>query len=662
MDNMSQIHSSMKKILALLGCILAVQMMTWAQGPSVNFSSGVKNTGEEICIQVTVRDFSDMTELKIPIRWDSTILEYKEVRVTGKLPGLDVSDFNPSRAKSGLLFLNWSSGDCIEANSITINDFETIFEVCFKVIGKYGQSTSILMSDDRDFIGDLNPIIFKRYFGTGCSAIGYNPNSTVGNVSVGVRPIRLFATEAAGNTGDIVFINVKVSGFDKLTSCQFSMNYDTSLLEFSSVVPLENLTNLSASSFGRPNDTQGSIGKGNLTVSWSYIDPQGNGTSLKDSTAIFQVFFKIIGPCGSDLAEVSFSDSPTKREAINTVKEGEVIPIVGTSTYVTIDQCDPPGLKLALDCGAPVQINQEVCVKVTAPQGTANVNSLNFLTEWNANALQFVRVSIPTGNKVPGLVDALFNKANVANGVLGLNWAAAGNLAANVGPGEEVFSVCFKAIGLGGTSPGDSILEAPVQLNRNTAIINERGSVLNKGLAPSNCEVQIKQPAGVRVVLKAGNGKPGDEICTDVAVGNFQNVIDFQFSLNWEPADIEFTQVKNLNTARLPGLDFNTHFDAAGAKSGALTFNYESQTPITAPEGTVIFQVCYKIIGPSPGELGSQDNCDNNIEILDFPLESQAILSTSNGKNVGITGAPTEFCILNPTGFFLLMGQNTGYI
>ncbi len=660
MDNMSQIHSSMKKILALLGCILAVQMMTWAQGPSVNFSSGVKNTGEEICIQVTVRDFSDMTELKIPISWDSTVLEYKEVRVTGKLPGLDVSDFNSSRAKSGLLFLNWSSGECIEANSITINDFETIFEVCFKVIGKYGQSTSILMSDDRDFVGDLNPIIFKRYFGTGCSAIGYNPNSTVGTVSVGVRPIRLFASEAAGATGDIVVINVKVSGFDKLISCQFSMNYDTTLLEFNSVVPLETLTNLSATSFGRPDDPQGSVDKGDLNVSWSYIDPVG--ITLKDSTTIFQVLFKIIGPCGSDLAEVSFSDSPTKKEAINTVREGEVIPIVGQSTYVEIDQCDPPGLKLAVDCGVPVRINQEVCVKVTAPQGTPNINSMNFLTEWNANALQFVRVSIP-GGKVPGLSDANFNKSNVANGVLGLNWAAPGAQVANVNPGEEVFSVCFKAIGLGGTSPGDSILEAPVQLNRNTAIINQRDrGIINIGLAPSNCEVQIKQPAGVKVILTAGNGKPNDEICTDVTVGNFQNVIDFQFSLNWEPADIEFTQVKNLNSARLPGLDFNTNFDSAGVKSGALTFNYESQTPITVPEGTVIFQVCYKIIGPSPGELGTQDNCDNNIEILDFPLESQAILSTSNGKNVGITGAPTQFCILNPTGFFLLMGQNTGYI
>ncbi len=661
MDIMSQIHSSMKKILALLGFVLAVQMMAWAQGPSVNFSSGVKNTGEEICIKVTVKDFTDITSVKLPIRWDSTILEFKEVRVTGVLPGLDLADFNASRTKSGLLFLNWSPGTCSEANSITVNDFESIFEVCFKVIGKYGQATSVGPTDDRDFTRDLDPIIFRRYFGANnCSPIGYNPNSTVGDVAVGVRPIRFFATEAAGNTGDIVFINVKVSGFDKLTSCQFSMNYDTTLLKFSSVVPLEALTNLSTSSFGRPNDPLGSIDEGNLTVSWSYIDPLGNGTTLKDSTAIFQVYFKIIGPCGSDLAEVSFSDTPTKREAINTVKEGEVIPIIGTSTYITIDQCDPPGLKLAIDCGAPVQINQEVCVKVTAPQGMTNINSLNFLTEWNANALQFTRVITP--GKVPGLSDAFFNKANVANGVLGLNWTAVGNLSANLNAGEEVFSVCFKAVGLGGTSPGDSILEAPVQLNRNTAVITQRGSVLNLGLAPNNCEVQIKQPAGVRVVLTAGNGKPGDEICTNVTVGNFQNVIDFQFSLSWEPADIQFTQVKNLNTTRLPGLSFNTNFDTAGASGGALTFNYETQTPVTAPEGTVIFQVCYKIIGPSPGELGTQDNCDNNIEILDFPLESQAILSTSNGKNVGITGAPTNVCILNPTGFFLLMGENTGYI
>lgn len=665
---MSQIHSSMKKILALLGFVLAVQMTAWAQGPSFNFSSGVINTGEDICIKVTVKDFTDITSLKFPIRWDSTILEFKEVRPTTVLPGLDLADFDVSRSKSGLLFLNWSPGPCSSENAITRNDFEVIFEVCFKAIGKYGQATSIGLTEDRNITDDLNPIVINRLFttssGNNCSPIGYNPNSIVGDVAIGVRPIRLFATEAAGSTGDIVFINVKVSGFDKLTSCQFSMNYDTSLLEFNSVLPLEALANLSASSFGRPNDTQGNVNKGNLTVSWSFIDPMGNGTSLKDSTAIFQVFFKIIGPCGSNLAAIDFSDTPTKREAINTVKEGEVIPIIGATTYVTIDPCDPPGLKLAVDCGAPVRINEEVCVKITAPQGMTTINGLNFLTEWNANTLQFTKIVIPTGGKIPGFGEAFFNKSNVANGVLGLNWTApTATTSATLAPGEEIFQVCFKAVGLSGTlNPADSVLEAPVQLNRNTAVITQRGSVLNLGLAPSNCEVQIIQPLGVRIVLSASDGKPGDEICTDVTVGNFKNVIDLQFSLSWEPGDIEFTGIKNLNTSALPGVNLGTHFSLIGAEGGLFSFDYTSTNPLTLTDGTVIFQVCYKIVGQSPGELGQQDNCDNNIEVGDFPLERQAILSTSNGKNVGITGAPTNVCILNPTGFFLLMGETEGYL
>ncbi|HPH19182.1 MAG TPA: hypothetical protein PLE32_10405, partial [Haliscomenobacter sp.] len=69
----------MKKILAQLGFILTVQLTAWAQGPSFNFSSAVKNTDEEVCIKVTVKDFTDITSLKFPIFWDSTILEFKEV-------------------------------------------------------------------------------------------------------------------------------------------------------------------------------------------------------------------------------------------------------------------------------------------------------------------------------------------------------------------------------------------------------------------------------------------------------------------------------------------------------------------------------------------------------------------------------------------------------
>jgi len=653
----------MKKILALLGFVLAVQMMAWAQGPSFNFSSAVKNSGEEVCIKVTVKDFTDITSLKFPIRWDSTILEFKEVRTTAALKGLVVGNFDTKRIKSGLLFLNWSPGPCNVSNSITLDDGEIIFEVCFKVIGKYGQASQIGLSEDRDFIVDIDPIIIGRFNGSGnCVSIGYNSESIIGDVSVGVRPIRIFATEASGGSGEIIFINVKVTGFDQLTSFQFSMNYDTTLLEFNNVLPLETLTNLSSSSFGRPNDVAGNIDKGNLTVSWSYIDPTGKGISLKDSTAIFQVFFKIIGKCGSDAAEITFSDKPTKKEAINTVKEGEIIPIIGVSTYVNIAPCDPPGLKLALDCGKPVQINQEVCTKITTVEGMTSISTLSFLTEWNANTLQFSKLN-NINTKIPGFGASFFNTDNVSNGVLGVNWTApTATTSATLSAGETLFEVCFKAVGLSGTlSAPDSLLEAPIQLNRTTAVISKRDGI-NIGLAPRNCEVQIIQPPGVRIVLSPKSGKPGDEICTDVTVGNFKNVIDLQFSLSWEPANIDFTTIKSLNTTALPGLSLGTHFNTVGASGGALSFDYTSANPLTVNDGIVIFQVCYKITGKSPGELGTQDNCDNNIEIVDLPLERQAILSTSNGKNVGITGPPTNVCILNPTGFFLLMGQTKGYL
>jgi gliding motility-associated-like protein len=665
MDNMSQIHSSMKKIVALLGFALAAQLTIWGQGPSFNFSSVVGDTGTDVCVKITVKDFTDITSLKFPIRWDSTILEFKEVRVSGQLRDLDVSDFNTSRTKSGLLFLNWSPGPCNSNNSITLNDFVTIFEVCFKVIGKYGQATSVGLSEDRAFIGDLNPIIIGRFSGS-CISIGYNPESIVGDVAVGVRPIRLFATEASGSTGEIVFISVKVSGFSQMVSAQFSVNYDTTLLEFANVLPLEALPNLSASSFGLPNDPTGRVGKGNVTVTWTSPNLQNNrGITLKDSTIIFQLSFKIIGPCGSPLAAVSFSDTPTKREAINesTVTLGTPIPIIGTTTYIEINACDPPGLKLAVDCGPRVRLNQEVCVKVTAPQGMNNINKLNFLTEWNANALQFVRVDM-LSNKIPGLDNSSFNTVNVANGVLGLDWSPRPTTAsATLSPGEVLYAVCFKAVGLSGTiTNADSTLAAPVQLNRNTALITQRNNILNLGLAPSNCAVQIIQPAGVRVVLSSKDGKPGDEVCTDVTVGNFQNVIDLQFSFSWEPGDITFKEIKNINTTALPGANLANHFNLQGVAGGALSFDYTSANPLRVNDGTAIFQVCYTVTGKSPGELGQQDNCDNNIEIVDFPLERQAILSTSNGKNVGITGAPGNVCILNPTGFFLSIGKTSGYL
>jgi hypothetical protein len=175
-----------------------------------------------------------------------------------------------------------------------------------------------------------------------------------------------------------------------------------------------------------------------------------------------------------------------------------------------------------------------------------SISTLSFLTEWNSNTLQFSKLN-NINTKIPGFGASFFNTDNVSNGILGVSWTApTATTSATLSAGETLFEVCFKAVGLSGTlTAPDSLLEAPIQLNRTTAVISKRDGV-NIGLAPRNCEVQIIQPPGVRIVLSPKSGKPGDEICTDVTVGNFKNVIDLQFSLSWEPADIDFTSIKSL--------------------------------------------------------------------------------------------------------------------
>ncbi len=647
----------MKKILLSLTLILGFAGIAYAQ-PSFQFGSVVKNTGEEACIQVTVQDFTEITSVKMPIFWDTAVLTFKSVRPNTRLRGFDLPDFSTTRTKDGLLLLDWSAGNCAAGEAGTLNDDEVLFELCFTVKGNYADASSIGITEDTDLLKDPEPVIIRRTSACALNIYYDKPNTTVGSVAVGVRPIKLIASNATGNTGDNVIINVTTSGFDALSSLQFSINYDSTFLEFAGVTPLDNLRNLSSSSFGRPDDPNGRIKKGNITFSWSVPPSEvGRGISVEDGKVIFQLNFKIIGPCGKS-SSVSFSGKPTLLEAINVAREGAKLPVVGQPGVVTSTACDPPGLKVGIDCGQPVAQNTEVCVKVIANENFPNITFLDYVMEWNPTQLKFKSIST-NDSPIPRLTESFFNTDNTANGVLGLKWESP--VPSTAQRGATLYTVCFTAIGLSNSSLAkDSILLAPIKLNRETATVKRRGEDTNYGLAPRNCNVQIKQPPGVRIQVAAQQGKPGETICSDVQVGSFRDVLKLQFSMIWNNADLKFVELKDLNTTALPGLNLSA-FNLTGAASGLLTMEYTNNTPITLTDATTIFKFCYQIIGKGPGELGQENNCQT-ISFANQPLKSGVTTPSSNGQIIELVPQDGDVCILNPSGYFISLGKNEGYL
>lgn len=637
---------SMKKIIIAAAIACMATAVSWAQ-PTFTFSSASPCTGEEFCVDITVKDFTDITSLKFPIRWDP-----KVIKLTGigqfNLPSLTAANFDTTRSAEGLAFLDWQGLPCqAGTQAITREDGLRIFRLCFRAIGGFGANTFIEITDDQTLFDDPEPIVVRRP--PACFNIGLIQRKSF--ISLCVRPLSLIGSNTKGNTGDLVCFDVGVSGFDALASLQFTMDYDSSVLQFSNILLTDKLRNLTRESFGTPD--RPSIGKGRITMSWNWTDIQIPSITVPDSTVIFQACFNVVGRCES-IGSLRFSSSLTPMEAIKIVQDTQYsIPTILVPGQLRVETCAPTGLQVIADCGPEVNFGNEVCVKVKA-RGMQNINQFTYLMNFNSNILRFKEVrtlastvQIPNFNKT-----SHFNTLNAAKGVIGINWnAPVPTATANVADGTDIYEVCFEVIGLGGN--------APVGFDPATAVVRRTGSNLNIGIAPSNCAVRIKQPESLLVRIAGAQGAPGDTVCLGLTAGNsLTGLTDLDFSLLWDPGHVRFTAVKNI---QIPGANL-TNFGTEGAEGGLLSLTWSSVAPVDLTIGTRLFDVCFQVAGKAPGEIGEKENCDE-VALLEIPLvlEPRAVTVNSQGENIGIKFIPGEVCILNPVGFFLLIGKDAAY-
>lgn len=612
---------SMKKILALLVFGFTLGVSAIAQ-PTINFSTESPCSGQNFCMDVTVEDFTDIKSLKFTIQYDPSVLQNPTISGIG-LPGMTVGGnfiFDPV---NGFIHVDWESSPCSSPTpGIDLPDGNLIFQVCFTAMGTYAQTAEVCIA------GLPVPEVFRE--GTGCANIGLL--STCGLVSVCVRPVELLISDATAQEGDLVCVDFRVTGFDALRSMQFTINWNPAVLNYENCV-VGSVPNLScASSFGTPP----LLDEGTATFSWSYTLPNEPGITLQDSFLMFQLCFRVVGSC-EESTLIEISDAPTMIEVTNDIVAGTNITFLPRVGTVTVGDCDPTGLQLTANCGAPVNLNDNVCVEVIAGSNFNNVSDFAYLMQWNASILEFDQVtnlSPLIGNF--NLGD--FNTSQVDNGVLGVNWESTPFPNETLPAGTVMYEVCFNVVGLGGNSPFNFTGPTNVQIGNGPDI----------GINPTNCEVEVIQPAGVVMNLTNAEAIPGEVACVDVSVSNFNEILSYQFSMAWDPGHMEFQGINNI---ALPEADMS-NFGLAATDAGLLFFSWDPSTDYTVTDGTVIFQLCFTML--------SQPNVCDELALVDLPLVAEAVSATSNGENIGVTSNTAEVCTLFPEGYGLIVEATEG--
>ncbi|HZV43532.1 MAG TPA: hypothetical protein VFF90_03590, partial [Saprospiraceae bacterium] len=97
------------------------------------------------------------------------------------------------------------------------------------------------------------------------------------------------------------------------------------------------------------------------------------------------------------------------------------------------------------------------------------------------------------------------------------------------------------------------------------------------------------------------NGKPGDTICLPVTVENFTNIVSIQCEIIWNSDVLDYIKVQNPGT---PFINVVSDFNLSGPnalKFIPLGFPISGET---LPDGTVLFEICFRIIG-TPGSMST---------------------------------------------------------
>lgn len=100
--------------------------------------------GDTVCVEVTVRDFTNILSMQYSMNWDPKVLSF--LRVDGfKLKDLSVNNFGLNRTDQGKMGTSWFD---YAVQGISIPDGSAIYRVCFIATGDPGASSQVIFSSE----------------------------------------------------------------------------------------------------------------------------------------------------------------------------------------------------------------------------------------------------------------------------------------------------------------------------------------------------------------------------------------------------------------------------------------------------------------------------------------------------------------------------------
>jgi len=380
--------------------------------------------------------------------------------------------------------------------------------------------------------------------------------------------------------GQIIDVDFHVDHFANIISVQYSVNWDPAVLKFRTIKNFNpNVPGLSPSVFGTP---QNLVDAGKFTMTWfeSSLTP----ITIPDGSLFYTVEFEVLGnPCDGSTVAITADPLEIEVSEPNEVQVGLVsnngqvnVPGTGCAQGIQII-----GNSVNGPCGG------NVCVQF-AVQNFNDVGVIEFSMVFNSSVLQFDKVQ----NFAPLLGFGTGNVNLAAPDSLKVVWFNGNVENQSLADGTVLFEVCFNVIGGGGQSSEITFGNSPVTFS--DVSDNQYAVDITPASVTAQCALQ-----GFALIADTVCTQPDQIVCMDIKVNDFDSIVAFQFSMNWDSTKFMFDHVEGFGIPGLGADGFGVPGNA-GVKNGQLLVSWLdlSLQGVSVPDFSTIFRLCLKAIGP----------------------------------------------------------------
>lgn len=411
-----------------------------------------------------------------------------------------------------------------------------------------------------------------------------------------------------GTVGQIVSIDLKMSGFSNVVAVQFAISWDSTVLKLETVSNSALTSFMAAPGFNynlandpiHPNNVF--LQQANwLRFSWSpNLSQFPNGATVPASATILRFNFRVLKACSSPI-----NIDPTLAPQLE-IRNGQGVNLnvdFSSGGEIVAGDCPPPppsfqGLKI-------------ISTDMFIPQGEIGcmpirVNDYNDIAttlvafNWNPAVLNFDCVR---NFNLPGMNSSDFD-ANQAAGRLAVSWATPSGAGVSRPNLTAIFEVCFKAVGAPGTNTAFTPNGNGFPQTTPAEIARPDGQDLwNPNSVPVAGTIRVMpnppSATAVQYYAERDSVKQGDMACVALKANRFNSLTISEFAVLFDTTKLSFASINfganplNLDSTNV---EFKELEIAPFTDEFVRFVHFRYDNPggsIPLPDSTTLFEVCF---------------------------------------------------------------------